>query len=246
MEQETFSVLQALAQRHTGQFLHHNKHALLASRLTAMAYRTGHDTVDDLARYIGEFRPGSNIELEVATALLDTRSRFVSERTELEPLFETILLPALEHSGPDTYRIWCAGCGTGQEAFSLLMMLYNTLPAETAQRVDIIATDISEPALTRASSGVYTHFEVQTGLTAQNLIRYFTKVSERTWQVSPILARQVRFQAHNLLSPDDAPGQFDLILCRHVLTGMTPAHREQAQQSLTRHLHPEGHVHIIE
>jgi len=76
------------------------------------------DTVDDFARYIRNFHPDSNIELVVATALLDTCCRFVSERMELEPLFENILLPALEHFGPDTYRIWCASCRTGQETFT--------------------------------------------------------------------------------------------------------------------------------
>ena len=77
MRQETFSVLQALAEKHTGQFLHKNKQVLLAGRLTGLAFRTGHDSIDALARHIGDFRPGANLELEAATALLDRHSRFV-------------------------------------------------------------------------------------------------------------------------------------------------------------------------
>lgn len=246
MRQETFSVLQALAEKHTGQSLHQNKGLLFAGRLTGLAFRTGHDTVEELARYIGEFRPGSNLELEVATALLDQRSRFVSERRELAPLFEQVIAPALERTAPGPYRIWCAGCGSGQEAFSLLMMLNNALPADEVRRVDLIATDLSEAALMRANKGLFSHYEVQVGLGAQNLVRYFTQASEQRWQVSPVLARQVQFQAHNLLSSDDAPGLFDLILCRHVLGGMTPDHRARAQATLTRHLNPGGHMHVME
>lgn len=246
MRQETFSVLQALAERHTGQFLHQNKKGLFASRLTGLAYRTGHDTIDELTRYIGDFRPGSNLELEVATALLDQRSRFVSERCELAPLLEQVITPALERTAPGPYRIWCAGCGSGQEAFSLLMMLNNALPPDTVRRIDLIATDVSEAALMRASKGLFSHFEVQVGLTARNLVTYFRQASEQRWQVSPALARQVQFQAHNLLSSEDAPGRFDLILCRHVLAGMTPDHRIRAEETLHRHLNPDGHVHIVE
>lgn len=245
MRQDTFSVLRALADKHTGQFLHPNKQVLFAGRLTGLAFRTGHDTIDELARYIGDFRPGSNLELEVATALLDQRSRFVSERHELAPLFEQVIAPGLERTAPGPYRIWCAGCGTGQEAFSLLIMLNNVLPAETLRRIDLIATDISEAALMRANAGLLSHFDVQVGLTARNLVRYFTQASEQRWQVSPALSRQVRFQAHNLLSSQDAPGHFDLILCRHVLSGMTPEHRVRAEQALHRHLNPDGHIHIV-
>ncbi len=246
MRQDTFSVLQALAEKHTGQFLHEKKGLLFAGRLTSLAFRTGYDTVDELARYIGEFRPGSNLELEVATALLDQRSRFVSERLELAPLFQHVIAPGLERTAPGPYRIWCAGCGSGQEAFSLLMMLNNRLPAETVRRVDLIATDLSEAALMRANKGLFSHFDVQVGLSAQNLVRYFTLASEQRWQVSPVLARQVQFQAHNLLSSEDAPGQFDLILCRHVLGGMTPDHRQTTEQTLARHLNPGGDMHIME
>ncbi|WP_321490667.1 CheR family methyltransferase [uncultured Hyphomonas sp.] len=246
MRQETFTVLQALAEKHTGQFLHANKPLLFAGRLTGLTYRTGHDTIDELARYIGDFRPGSNLELEVATALLDPRSRFVSERLELTPLFEQVIVPALERTSPGPYRIWCAGCGSGQEAFSLLMMLNNNLPGDRFRRIDLIATDISEAALIRANKGLYSHFDVQVGLSAHNLVRYFTQAPEQRWQVSPVLARQVQFQAHNLLSSEDAPGRFDLILCRHVLGGMTPEHRQHAEQVLHRHLTPAGHLHIIE
>lgn len=246
MRQETFSVLQALAEKHTGQFLHANKQLLFSGRLTGLAYRTGYDTIDELARYIGEFRPGSNLELEVATALLDQRSRFVSERLELVPLFEQVIAPALERTSAGPYRIWCAGCGSGQEALSLLMMLNNNLPAESVRRIDLIGTDISEAALMRANKGQYSHFDVQVGLSAHNLVRYFTQVSEQRWQVSPALSRQVQFQTHNLLSSEDAHGHFDLILCRHVLGGMTPEHRQHAEQLLHRHLNPDGCLHIIE
>lgn len=238
LEQRACSALAELVEVHTGQFIQSSKCALFKARLASLAYRTGYDDVDELVDYLVDQRPGSNLELQVVTALLDRRSRFISERSELLELFERVIQPGIKRAGQNTYRIWSAGCGSGQEAYSLLMLLNNYLSPTGLQDIDIVATDISDEALFRAGRGIFSHFDVQMGLSAHNLVKYFTRLGDGDWQISRELTRRISFRAHNLLSSSQSLGQFDLVICRNVLGSMTVAHRELAQRNLEKHLMP--------
>ena len=128
------------------------------------------------------------------------------------------ILPELfaRRSG-ERLRVWCAGCGTGQEAYSLAMIL-EELRDEGAAGAELYATDFSERLLGKARSGLYTQFEVQRGLPIRKLIAYFEKAGD-LWRISDRLRASVRFHNHNLLDPPGAIGPFDLVLCCNVLSG---------------------------
>jgi chemotaxis protein methyltransferase CheR len=238
VEQGACSALAELVEAHTGQFLQSSKGLLFQTRLASLAYRTGYDDVDELVSYLVDQKPGSNLELQVVTALLDQRSRFVSERLELLELFERVIQPGIKRAGPNRYRIWSAGCGSGQEPCSLQMLLNNHLAPTSLQDIEIVATDISDEALFKAGRGIFSHFDVQMGLSAHNLVKYFTRLGDGDWQISQYLTRRISFRAHNLLSTSQSLGQFDLVVCRNVLGSMTAAHRELAQRNLEKHLRP--------
>nr|WP_321441804.1 CheR family methyltransferase [uncultured Hyphomonas sp.] len=244
MDPETFSVLRKLAERHTGQRLERAKATLFAARLKRFAFRAGYSDIDDIAKYLDVRDEGSNLDLQIATAMLDRRSRFVPERGLYGRLFEESIGPALAASADTGFRIWFAGCGTGQEVYSMLMMLRNRLAPEQAERVEIVATDISDEALLKANTGYYSHFEVQLGLSAHNLMRYFAPGPENTWRISTELARRIAFKSHNLLDSGEPLGQFDLILCRNVLHEMTDEYRELAKENLEACLRPGGRLYI--
>lgn len=244
LDQEACSALTELVQAHTGQFLQYSKGLLFQARLTSLAYQTGYDDVDELLHYLVDRNPGSNLELQVVTALLDKRSRFVSERGELRDLFERVIGPGIKRAGKSRYRIWSAGCGSGQEAYSLLMFLDKHLPSEKLQDIDIVASDISDEALFNAGRGIFSHFDVQMGLSAHNLVRYFTRLANGDWQVSSDLIRRISFLGHNLLSTSEGLGQFDLVICRNVLGTMTEAHRELARRNMEKHLKPGAELFV--
>ena len=244
MDPATFSALRNLAERHTGQRLDLARSALFASRLNGFLRRTGYSDLNELTRSLGVHKTGSNLDLQVATAMLDRYSRFVPERGAFASLLENQIEPALTEGGEARYRIWLAGCGAGQEAYSLLILLLNHLPPEAVDRIDILATDISGEALLKANIGAYNHYEVQIGMSARNLIRYFTRSGDRDWHISPDLTRKITFTDHNLLAPDDHLGLFDLVICRNVLNTMTDAHRAQARRTLERHVRPGGQLFI--
>lgn len=111
-------------------------------------------------------------------------------------------------------RIWSAGCSTGQEAYSLAMLLRDAGARWKGWTFDITGTDISASAVARARAGRFTQFEIQRGLPARAMLRWFTQEDE-DWQADPSLRHMIRFSTHNLFDPP--PGVFDLILCRNVL-----------------------------
>lgn len=240
MKPESFLVLKELAAIQTGQHIDETKSHLYALRLD----RLFHGSADDLADGLKAQGAGSNLGAEIAAALLDPRSRFVSERGEFAALFEDVIRPGLARSCNARYRIWCAGCGTGQEAYSLLIMLRNRLSPEESSRIDITATDFSPGRLMTACRGVFSHFEVQVGLSSHNLLKCFTQLPEGDWQVIPDIRQAISFKRHNLLCPGDAPASFDLVICRDVLQRMTAAHAGLARDNLIRSLKPDGHLHV--
>jgi chemotaxis protein methyltransferase CheR len=132
--------------------------------------------------------------------------------------FRTEILPRLlERRDPTRpIRIWCAAASTGQEPYTLAMILSEEKALVGNRRIEIVGTDIAPEVLARAKSGIYTHFEVQRGLPARLLIKYFDKVDDQ-WQIKPELRAMVQYKEYNLLNDLKPLGRFDIIFCRNVL-----------------------------
>lgn len=134
-------------------------------------------------------------------------------------------------------RVWSAACSTGQEPYSLTMLAKEHAPSIT---LEIVATDISARVLKRAEDARYSQLEVQRGLPAPLLIKYFSKDATDHWVVQPALRSLVRFQPCNLLSSFDHLGLFDLILCRNVLIYQNVESKMKIIEKLVRSLRPGG------
>ncbi len=131
-------------------------------------------------------------------------------------------------------------CSYGQEVYSLAMLIAEKWP-ETFAKLDIVASDVSEGALARARAGVYTSLEVNRGLVAARLLRYFDK-AEGGFRVKPNIAKVVSFSSHNLLEPLPSQRPFDIILCRNVLIYFGDADRRKVLAHLLKGLAPHGFV----
>ena len=127
-------------------------------------------------------------------------------------------MPALmaAREGSRRIRIWCSAASTGQEPYSLAISLKEMGKELKGWRVEILATDISNEVLEKAKAGIYTQFEVQRGLPALMLIKYFAQVGE-SWQIAPEIRGMVKFMSLNLLDDFSHLGHFDLVFCRNVL-----------------------------
>ncbi|MCA0401924.1 MAG: protein-glutamate O-methyltransferase CheR [Proteobacteria bacterium] len=155
--------------------------------------------------------------------------------------FRNIIIPELIARRPPgkTLRIWCAACSSGQEPFSLVMLLDELKPVLAGRNVEIHASDISEGILAKAKSGIFNQFEVQRGLPTKLLLQYFTKVGEN-WQISPDVVRRVNFFKFNLLEDSRNLGQFDVIFCRNVLIYFDRPTRAQIFDRMADRLPSDG------
>lgn len=176
----------------------------------------------------------------VVEALLNNETFFFRDAIVFDQLRSRLLDQLrLARASSQRLSIWCAGCSTGQEAYSLAMIFADDPIRWQGWTIDITATDVSEEALAKAKSGFYSQFEIQRGLPVTSMLRWFDQVGQ-DWRVKRDLARYIRFRRHNLLMAQT--GRFDLILCRNVLLYFSPDRRREAFDRLACSLAPDGYL----
>lgn len=136
-------------------------------------------------------------------------------------------------------RIWSAACSTGQEAYSIAIVLRDLLGDLTRHDIRILGTDLSEQAVATASYAHYTQHELSRGMSPADLQRHFVPVDAR-WKVRDELRALVSFRVMNLLDPVGLPSPFDIIYCRNVAIYFNPADRQRLYAGVRRALSPRG------
>lgn len=194
----------------TGLVLGPEKAYLVESRLGPLARRSGFAAIEPLIDAM--MRGDKAIHTDVCEALATHETFFFRDKTPFE-LFEQVIAPALKTARAGrALKIWCAAASSGQEPYSLAMLLEEAggTPA------DILATDMSGAVLEKAKAGLYSQFEVQRGLAIQRLVKHFEPAGE-AWRVKAHLRQKVRFEQSNLLDDFSGLGPMDVIFCRNVL-----------------------------
>lgn len=193
-----------------------NKTYMIEARLEAVVNRFGFDHIDHLAAQLPQAL--GEVQQAVVDALTTNESFFFRDQKPFDAFEQNLLPVAVERARQENrpVRIWCAAAATGQEPYSLAMVLAEKKHLWLPVGAEIVATDLSETALARAKSGLFTQFEVQRGLAAQRLVQFFTQQDEE-WLIAPDLQQMVTFESHNLLHNPARFGKFDMIFCRNVL-----------------------------
>jgi chemotaxis protein methyltransferase CheR len=216
MKQDNFTWLCRYLLDNTGLVLGPDKLYLVESRLSPVARKFNTGDLDGLAETL---RSGKNAELQrdVIDAMMTNESFFFRDGKPFDQ-FKQVVLPRLlqNRAAQKSFRIWSAACSTGQEPYTLAMILKEEQAKLAGWRIEIVGTDLSRDALDRAKQGAYSQFEVQRGLPITLLVKYFTQVGDR-WQISPELKTNISFRELNLLSDFTSLGTFDVVFCRNVL-----------------------------
>jgi chemotaxis protein methyltransferase CheR len=212
-----------------------DKAYLIESRLAPVARRESFGSVGDLVRTLRESAEERLVAASVE-ALAASETGFFRDRAALQRLWREVV-PELARRREGPVRIWSAGCASGQEIYSLAM-LQAEQPAPTG-KAELFASDLSERLLDRARNGLYSSFEVQRGLAARELVRHFENRDE-LFQVARPLRRDVRWRRVNLLEDLSPLGSFDVVLCRHVLSGLTEGAQQRVLTSLAAVVAPDG------
>ncbi len=211
-----YDYLRRLLKQRSGLTLTAEKQYLVESRLLPVARKAGFAS---LAALVAALKRGNAAALMTAVveAMTTNETFFFRDKTPFEKLRSTVL-PALMRVRPHSryIRIWCAAASTGQEPYSLAMLLKELGSEIDGWRIDILATDLSGEVLERARAGLYSQFEVQRGLPIQLLIKYFKQVGDM-WEIAPEIRAMIKYHQLNLLSDFSHLGMFDLIFCRNVL-----------------------------
>jgi chemotaxis protein methyltransferase CheR len=211
-----YEYLCKLLKDRSGLILSNDKQYLVESRLGPVIRKHGIASLSELCTRL----KGGNVpavEAAVVEAMTTNESFFFRDKTPFD-MFRETMLPALltARASRRTLRIWCAAASTGQEPYSLAMILKDMDAQLAGWRVEIIGTDLSTEVLDKAKAGIYTQFEVQRGLPIQYLMKHFTQKGD-LWEISPSIRSMVQYRSLNLLRDFSALGQFDIIYCRNVL-----------------------------
>jgi chemotaxis protein methyltransferase CheR len=207
-------------------------------KLQPLSRREGFTSVSELIS-AARIRPDGALWSAVADTLAQSDTRFFRDRAQFERLRTEILPDALARRGHERVRMWSAGCATGQEAYSIAMLVEDMRNEGLNPAVEIVATDLSERLLDKARSGLYTQFEVQRGLPIRRLIAHFEKTGD-LWRISDRLRAAVRFETFNLMKHPGQLGQFVIIVLAHVLPSFDLETRAAVLARVTDALHPDG------
>jgi chemotaxis protein methyltransferase CheR len=243
MKQDNFSWLCRYLLDNTGLVLGPDKMYLVESRLSPVARKYNTASLDTLADAL---RAGKNAELErdVVDAMMTNESFFFRDGKPFDQ-FKQVVLPRLlqARAAQKSFRIWSAACSTGQEPYTLAMILKEDQAKLAGWRVEIVGTDLSREALDRAKQGIYSQFEVQRGLPITLLVKYFTQSGDR-WQISPELRNNIAFRELNLLSDFTTLGTFDVVFCRNVLIYFDQATKARILDKISRMMPPDGVLYL--
>jgi len=234
-----FAYLADLLKRRAGFHLSPNKTHLATSRLAPVARRYGFRKTDEL---FAELRDApEDLARAVTDAMMINESSFFRDKSCFDH-FRGVILPSLlsARAASRRLRIWCAAASTGQEAYSLAMILDEAKIAKD-WRIDLIASDISGFAIARAVEGRYSQYEVQRGLPAQTLVRYFAQDGDQ-WRISERIRRMVNFRTFNLLDSYGWLGEVDVIYCRNAFLYFEPLAKRACLKAFASVLAPDGYL----
>jgi chemotaxis protein methyltransferase CheR len=235
-----YAFLSDLLHKQSGLHLGAGKDYLLESRLPPVAATFGVTNLDGLISYLRR-SPAPAAVKAVCDAMTTGETLFFRDNTPFNVFRDQLLPESVERAkrAGRAARVWSAACSTGQEAYSLSMVIDQCEAKLAGTRVEIVATDYSSPTVARARAGVFNQFEVQRGLPVQLLLKYFTK-TEKGYEISPAIKRRVAFHEHNLLGACGAFGYFDIIFIRNVLIYFDAATKKGVLERLARQLTPGG------
>lgn len=239
MKISDFELYRDLLLRNSGLSLTAEKSYLLDSRLTPVSRKWGYPTLEAMTLALRGI-PDTALLNEVVEAMTTGETSFFRDMRPFNTLRDTLVPHLVKDRGRHKHlRIWSAGCGTGQETYSIAMALKDIESKLKGWKIEILGTDISSQAIRKAATGDYTQFEVQRGLPVAHLIRHFQEMDD-VWHLHDNIRNLVSFEQFNLLEPMDDLGLFDIIFCRNVLGNFENDTRAQIVERLAGQLDENG------
>jgi chemotaxis protein methyltransferase CheR len=234
-----FAFLRDLLRRRTGVVIDDSKQYLVVARLLPIVRQRAIPSLDTLVDRIRKTGDKA-LEKDVLNAMMTHETSFFRDKSPYETLRQLVTEMIPKRSAHRQLVIWSAACSTGQEPYSMAMLLNEHFPDLIATwRIRIIATDISEPVLARAREGVFSELETNRGLPAELLKKYFRPLQGK-WSIVQECRRLIEFRCLNLNGPWPALPPCDVIFLRNVMLYFDAPTRAALVTKMRRVLKPDG------
>jgi chemotaxis protein methyltransferase CheR len=236
-----FAYVRDLVHRRSAIFLEAGKEYLVESRLGPIVQASGEGSLDRLVSRLRSSPEGS-LHKQVVEAMTTNETSWFRDHHPFDAL-ESVVLPELLWRRAKARRLtfWSAAAASGQEAYSIAMVLRERLAADPTWNLRVLATDLSEEMVRRTRAGRYSQLEVNRGLPAARLVRHFTRVGTE-WQVNETLRRMVDARQLNLAAPFPPLPPVDVLFLRNVLIYFRVDDRRQIFGQVRRVLQPDGYL----
>lgn len=233
-----FDYVRTLVRARAGIVLEPGKEYLVESRLAPVARTQGLGGIADLVAALRQGAPG--LETLVVDAMTTNETSFFRDIHPFEALRTQVLPQLIERRRANReLSLWCAAASSGQEPASICMLLREHFPELTGWRLRFLATDISPSMIERARRGRYSQLEVNRGLPASYLVKYFERQGAE-WQLRPEIRDMVEYRLLNLAEPWPTVGQMDIVLIRNVLIYFDRDTKKRVLQGIRKILRPDG------
>ncbi len=229
----------------TGIYLDQSKSYLFETRLSSIAEAQGCKSYQELHNKARQ-DPAKKIEKEIVDAITTNETLFFRDKGPFELLQHKILPEIIDARSTNSsmkprIKIWSAASSTGQELYSIAIVIKELLKDSPDYLFTLSGTDISDAAVTQASYGKYNRFEIERGLDKKYLQKYFTLFGD-SWKIKDEIRAMVNFKKLNLIQPFTALGKFDIIFCRNVAIYFTLEDRKKLFNKLADSLADDGYL----
>lgn len=242
IDEADFQYIRGLVKNHTAIALDDSKVYLVNARLLPIAREAGIPSVVALIKTLRS-RPFGSLHSQSVEAIVTTETSFFRDFFPFEALRQSIIPGIMEkrRAGDRHLSIWSAGCSSGQEPYSIAMLLRDAFPQLASWNVRLFASDVSHGMLERSQSGIYSQNEVNRGLPAPMLVKFFNQKGS-TWRINDDIRRMVTFFRHNLARDTPNLPPVDIVLVRNVLIYFDVETKRLVLDKIRRHLKPGGYL----
>ena len=212
---------------------------LIEARLGPVAKKHGYPNTSELIRNM-QAVPKRDLQALVVEALTTNETSFYRDIHPFDALRGTIIPQILRtRSAQRTLNIWSAACSTGQEAYSIAMLLRDHFPELNSWKVNILGTDLSEEVLAKARAGRFSQIEMNRGLPATLLAKHFRR-DGLNWELSPEIRNMATFSKLNLIERWPQLPQMDVVFLRNVLIYFSPATKKMILEKIRAVMAPQA------
>jgi len=236
-----FSFVSDLVYRQSGIVLEAGKEYLVDARLTAVIRQLGVESIESLVKKLRA--PGSELlARSVVEAMTTNETSFFRDVKPFQTLKAEVIPDLIKRrSVSRSLSIWCAASSSGQEPYTIAMTLCEAFPELASWRLNFVATDLSKQMVERARAGKFSQIEVNRGLPAMMLVKYFKKVGT-DWEISEKLRKMIEFRELNLLQAWPNLESLDIVFIRNVLIYFDMATKKQILGRIRRSMKPDGYM----